>query len=162
VSEVLLQKKVGKAVIVHPRTGRVLILQLNEEERRARSTPGKEFNEWHIPGGSEEPVDEGSAEKAAVREALEETGLVLRVLGVLGVANWDALYEGEQAHFEATFFACVVGEGELEPPVVATGEESTASAWITEAEMPNYVPQGLTPQAQQFIPLAIQMVQEEV
>ena len=157
-SEVL-QKKVGKAVIVHPSTRRVLILRLNEAERRARSTPEKIFDEWHIPGGSLEPEDEDSAEKAAVREAREETGLTVRVLGSLGVDGWEALYEGQRAEFTAEFFVCVVGEDQPEPPVVAIGGESDDSAWITEAEMDEYASHGLTPQAARFIPLALAEVQ---
>lgn len=154
-----LHKKVGKAVIIHPPSMQALILRLNAAERRARSTPEAEYDEWHIPGGSLEPEDEGSAEKAAVREALEETGLHVRVLGSLGVDGWHALYEGQPADFTAEFFACVTGADLPEPPAVITSGESAESTWVVETELQAYQSKGLTAQAARFIPLALQEVQ---
>ncbi len=146
-----LEKSVGKAIIVHRPTRRVLILRLNEAERKARTDdPSKPYDEWHIPGGSTEPEDGDSREAAAIREAKEETKLLVRSLGSLGLAEWDAFYDGTPAHFRAEFFACVPLADTPEPPAVSLDQESSDFAWASEDELPGYIPKGLTKEAQRF------------
>lgn len=150
-----LQKRSGKAIILHPPTMRVLILRLEAEERAKRSTPDKGFDEWHITGGSLEKADDGSTALAAKRESKEETGLNVTIRQRVGSSSWDAFYEGQPAHFEADFYLATAGEEEREPPAVRLSTESSEAAWVSEEELPEYAGRGLTQQAKKFIPVAI-------
>lgn len=61
----------GVGVLIRDAKGRILL------ERRS------DCGFWGIPGGSVAPGE--SVERTAVREALEETGLAVRVTGIYGV-----------------------------------------------------------------------------
>jgi 8-oxo-dGTP pyrophosphatase MutT (NUDIX family) len=87
---------------------------------------------WSTPGGMIEP-DERPAD-AAVREAWEETGLLIhpeRVLGVYGGPECIVRYEnGDEAQYVITAFGGPVVGGTARPD----GDETTAVAYWTEAE----------------------------
>lgn len=136
-----LQKVAAKAVLVDPKTNRALILRLNRKEREKRG-----IDEWHLPGGAldypEEPFD-----VAVVREIGEESGIQkVKVLGELGVEEWDAFYEGEPAHFEAHMLeAEVIGE----VPKVSISDEHEESAWVGRLDLDRYP--ALMPEARKYI-----------
>jgi|GEM_PF-3480015 len=155
-TEAKLQKLAGKAIVVHPPTARILILQLEANERARRSTPEYKYDEWHVPGGSVEDEDNGSTEAAAVREVWDECQLRVQVIGWLGHASWSAYYEGQPADFEADFYLTITGDDQVDPPPVITGQENSAAAWALLEEFENY--SGLTEEAHHYSQLGLQQL----
>lgn len=86
---------------------------------------------WEFPGGKMEPRE--SAEEAAVREVLEETGLVIRVVGPAGVV------EHAYSHFRITLHAIhatVDGLGAVPPRQV--GDHPDSPRWVRLQELDTY------------------------
>ena len=96
--------------------GRVLLVLRGHEPQSGR---------WSIPGGHVEPGE--SHAQAAAREALEETGLTIRVVRELGVVE---LPWGEGVVFEAHDFLAEVVSGELQ-----ASDDAVAAAWFTPDEL---------------------------
>jgi 8-oxo-dGTP diphosphatase len=69
--------RLGSAVVVRER-GRVLLGIRGKEPNKGK---------WVLPGGKIHPFE--SIEEAAIRETLEETGLVVQIEGQLGV--WEII-----------------------------------------------------------------------
>jgi len=150
-SEPTLVKNPAKVVVVHPERSAALILHLEAEERRKRG-----IDEWHLPGGCFETDKDQTLEDTAHREVSEETGgLQIRILGTLGTAGWDAYYEGEPAHFEATFFQAeaLPDEATGRIPDIQTSQESDAAAWVSVRQLNDYP--GLTTEARRYITQAL-------
>ena len=94
-------------------SGRLLLVQENYDRRR-----------YTLPGGA---VDAGeSVLDAAVRETLEETGVVVRLDHVVGVYR---LVDG----LALTLFRCAIEEGE--PALPDTGEIADVG-WFAPGEIP--------------------------
>ena len=95
---------------------------------------------WQVPAGGIE--DGETAEDAAVRETLEETGLTVQSVKLLG----------ERVHPKTgrlmSYTACTVVEGEAH---VADADELDAVAWVTLDEIPQYVPYGLFEPVQEYL-----------
>lgn len=95
---------------------------------------------WQFPAGAIEAGE--SAEEAAVRETQEETGLTVEAVKLLG----------ERVHPKTgrlmSYTACSVVSGEAH---VADEEELAEVAWVTLAEIPDYVPYGLFEPVQQYL-----------
>jgi ADP-ribose pyrophosphatase YjhB (NUDIX family) len=89
---------------------------------------------WSTPGGSVE-VDE-RPEDAARREVLEETGLSVRlegILTVLGGPEFHAHYKnGDEVAYVATIYRGSVVSGESRPD----GDEVTAAEWFAVDALP--------------------------
>ncbi len=137
----------AKALVVDKATRKVLILRLEGGERAKRG-----IDEWHVPGGSYEQEKDVDLEATAIREVQEEVGLRIRVICELGKSAWDAYYEGERTHFEATFF---LAELEQDPnEAVIDRSEADELAWVDERTMLDYP--ALTPEARRFIPMALE------
>ncbi|MFD8545615.1 NUDIX hydrolase [Streptomyces sp. NPDC059649] len=123
------ERPVAAAVIV--RDGRVLLARRAVEEGDLR---------WQFPAGKIEAGE--TVEQAAVRETQEETGLTVEAVKVLG----DRVHPktGRQMHY----IACTLVSGEAH---VADKEELAEVAWVTLAEIPDYVPYGLYEPVQEYL-----------
>lgn len=120
---------ISAAIIVHE--GRVLMV-------RRRVSEGELM--WQFPAGAIESGE--AAEVAAVRETVEETGLVVAATKLLG----------ERVHPKTgrlmSYTACEVLQGEAH---VADDEELDAIAWVTHGEISEYVPYGLFGPVQEYL-----------
>ena len=108
------------AVVIHE--GRVALIRRSAEPRRG---------EWSIPGGLVELGE--TLRQAAVREALEETGLTVEAGEVLEVfenlqrdAQGKVLY-----HYVIVDFACRFVSGEL-----TAGGDASEACWATTSDLP--------------------------
>jgi ADP-ribose pyrophosphatase YjhB (NUDIX family) len=93
--------------VIFDSEGRVLLVKENYDRRR-----------WSLPGGAVEAGE--SDEDAAVREAAEETGLVIRIHHLVGSYGLDN-------GFSAVAFLCSIADGT--PAVPATGELAEVRWW---------------------------------
>ena len=110
------------AVVV--RAGSVLLVRRAQEPSRGQ---------WSIPGGA---VEVGEPLLDAVRrEALEETGLLVRVVGILEVLDRivpDA--QGRvQYHYVLADYLCSVEGGELR-----AATDVSEACWAGRADLPRY------------------------
>ncbi|MBB4925884.1 8-oxo-dGTP diphosphatase [Kitasatospora kifunensis] len=87
---------------------------------------------WQFPAGEIEPGE--APEEAAVRETVEETGLNVAAVKLLG----------ERVHPKTgrlmSYTACEAVSGTA---TVVDTDELDALAWVTLTEIPQYVPYGL-------------------
>lgn len=120
---------VSVAIIVD--RGRVLMA-------RRRAAEGE--ISWVFPGGAIE-AGEGPQE-AAVREVVEETGLNVEAVKVLG----DRVHPKSKVPMHYVAVRLVGGEA-----TVADDEELDAVAWITHGEIAEYVPYGLFGPVQEYL-----------
>lgn len=95
---------------------------------------------WQFPAGGIETGE--SPEQAAVRETLEETGLTVEAIKLLG----------ERVHPKTgrlmSYTACRLLEGVA---IVGDVEEIAEVAWVAHADLPTYVPYGLFEPVQQYL-----------
>ncbi|MEV6106664.1 NUDIX hydrolase [Streptomyces sp. NPDC051940] len=120
---------ISAAIIVHE--GRVLMVRRRVKEGELS---------WQFPAGA---VEEGeSAEQAAVRETQEETGLTVNAVKLLG----ERIHPATKRLMSYT--ACELISGEAH---VADAEELAELAWISHAEIPEYVPYGLFEPVQHYL-----------
>lgn len=96
---------------------------------------------WQFPAGAIEPGE--AAAEAAVRETVEETGLVVAALRQIGY-----LASHPKSGREMFYTACEVIEGEAR---VADAEELDAIAWVAHSEIKEYVPYGLYGPVQEYL-----------
>jgi 8-oxo-dGTP diphosphatase len=106
--------EIAVAVVEHE--GRLLIGQ--------REAGAQLAGFWEFPGGKVEPHE--TPEAAAMRECLEETGLVVRVMGSYPGVEHD--YEHESVRLR--FFACAVEESQCALPA--------RFRWVARGELADY------------------------
>ena len=123
------QPGISAAIIVSE--GRVLMVKRRVKEGKLS---------WQFPAGQIEPGE--AAEDAAVRETIEETGLVVTATRLLG----------ERIHPNTgramSYTACEVVQGEAR---VADEEELAAVAWVSHSEITDYVPYPLYEKVQEYL-----------
>src|SRR5262249_5999221 len=95
---------------------------------------------WQLPAGKAERGE--SPQQAAVREAFEETGVIVEPIRLLGkrthpVTGWQMSYT-----------ACRLVAGVAH---VASAREVAEIAWATRAELPSLVPGGLFARVQEYL-----------
>ncbi|MER6101793.1 NUDIX hydrolase [Streptomyces sp. NPDC001832] len=117
------EERPGIAAAIVVCEGRVLLV-------RRRVSEGK--LSWQFPAGEVELGE--SREDAAVRETQEETGLDVAAVKLLG----ERIHPATDRLMSYT--ACEVVGGTAH---VADSDELAELAWVTHAEIPQYVPHGL-------------------
>jgi phosphatase NudJ len=85
---------------------------------------------WYLPAGRVEPGE--TFADAAVRETLEETGVPVRLAGVLRVEHTPSRFG---ARFRVVFLAEPVDDT---PPKSVPDEESLGAAWVTLGDLAKY------------------------
>lgn len=121
--------RVGAYVVCRDFDDRILLTRFE-----ANGHP--DSHRWTLPGGGLE-WDE-SAEAAAARELLEETGLSARLGSVLGIySRWytaDEAFLGEPGHHFGVVFAAASFTGELRTDFT-TDNSTGAAQWFSLDEM---------------------------
>ncbi len=105
----------GAGAVIFDDDGRVLLVREGYGRRR-----------WSLPGGR---IERGELpHEAAVREALEETGVDVSPIEIIGLYR---MYGAEA--FDVYAFRCEWSAGE---PSAAEGDEITAVAWADPHDLP--------------------------
>ncbi|MBR8638639.1 NUDIX domain-containing protein [Streptomyces tuirus] len=129
-------KKPGISAAIIVDEGRVLMV---------RRRVGEGDLLWQFPAGA---IEEGeAAEDAAVRETIEETGLVVTAIRQIGY-----LASHPKSGREMFYTACEPLQGEAR---VADDEELDAVAWVAHSEIKEYVPYGLYGPVQEYLDEAL-------
>jgi 8-oxo-dGTP diphosphatase len=128
-------EKPGISAAIIVQDGKVLMV-------RRRVSEGELM--WQFPAGQ---IEDGEApEDAAVRETVEETGLVVTAVKLLG----------ERVHPKTgramSYTACTPVQGEAR---VADEDELDAVAWVSHSEIKEYVPYGLFGPVQEYLDEAL-------
>lgn len=99
---------------------------------------------WQFPAGAVEAGE--TMEEAAVRETLEETGLTVEAVKLIG----DRVHPKSKRFMSYTAARIVSGEAH-----VADDDELDAIAWVSLDEIPEYVPYGLFEPVQEYLDEAL-------
>ncbi|MFJ1647968.1 NUDIX hydrolase [Streptomyces sp. NPDC088258] len=125
------QPKPGISAAIIVLDGRVLMIRRRVKEGELM---------WQFPAGAIESGE--TAEEAAVRETLEEAGLTVEAIKLLG----------ERVHPKTgrlmSYTACERLSGEA---IVGDEEEISEVAWVKHSEIPEYVPYGLFEPVQEYL-----------
>lgn len=95
---------------------------------------------WQFPAGAVEAGE--SMEEAAVRETLEETGLTVEAVKLIG----DRVHPKSKRFMGYTAARIISGEAH-----VADDEELDAVAWVAHSEITDYVPYPLYDRVQEYL-----------
>jgi len=123
-----LRRKVGNDLLLLPSVGAVIF----DDDRRVLLQQASDDGQWYVPGGAVDPGEEPA--DAIVREMLEETGLRVEPVRVLGVAKSpDITYpNGHQVQYVAITFLCRIVGGTLK----ISDDESLALRFFDTRELP--------------------------
>jgi 8-oxo-dGTP diphosphatase len=120
---------ISAAIIVDQ--GRVLMVRRRVKEGQLS---------WQFPAGGIEPGE--TPEEAAVRETLEETGLEVKAIRLLG----QRVHPKTGREMSYTAAEVVAGEAH-----VADEDELAEVAWAAHGEIADYVPYGLFEPVQEYL-----------
>jgi 8-oxo-dGTP diphosphatase len=123
-----LRRKIGNDLLLLPSVGGVVF----DDQRRVLLQQASDDGAWYVPGGAIDPGEEPA--DAIVREMLEETGLHVEPLRVLGVAKSpDIRYpNGHQVQYVAITFLCRIVGGTLK----ISDDESLALRFFDTRDLP--------------------------
>ena len=123
-----LRERVGTALLLLPSVTAIIY----DADGRILLVRERDGGVWSTPGGVIEP-DETPAD-AVVREAWEETGLLVapvRLMGVYGGPGFVVRYaSGDQVQYVMSVFACEPRGGTLRP----AGDETADARWFSERD----------------------------
>ncbi|GIF22221.1 8-oxo-dGTP diphosphatase [Actinoplanes tereljensis] len=109
----------GAAAVVRDDEGRVLLMRRGDDGR------------WGLPAGMIEPGEQPS--DAALREVLEETGIIAEIERVGGVGMHETVYpNGDHCQYLTVWFQCRAVGGEARPD----GDESLEVGWFALDALP--------------------------
>lgn len=94
----------------------------------------KQGQPWYLPAGRVEPGE--TLKEAALRETLEETGVPVRLTGLLRLEHSPA---ASSTRVRALFLAEPIDDT---PPKSKPDKESLQAAWLTLAELPKLTLRG--------------------
>lgn len=122
-----IRAKIGNDLLLMPAAAAIVRNEAGEILLQQRADNGL----WCLPGGMIEPGEEPA--QAAVRETLEETGLVVEPVAIAGVYGGSALMgqygNGDRyAYIGITFICRPVGGAPLED--LASHDETRAVRWF--------------------------------
>jgi 8-oxo-dGTP diphosphatase len=123
--------KPGISAAIIEDQGRVLMVRRRVKEGQLS---------WQFPAGAIEPGE--TPEEAAVRETLEETGLEVKAIRLLG----QRVHPKTGREMSYTAVEVVAGEAH-----VADEDELAEVAWVAHDEIADYVPYGLFEPVQEYL-----------
>ena len=108
-----LRRHIGNELLILPSVTAIIF----DESNRVLLARHADTKRWVAPGGSIEPNE--TPVEAVIREALEETGLIVeptKIFGVFGGREFEIVYSnGDRATYVMTVYECKVVGGELKP-----------------------------------------------
>jgi 8-oxo-dGTP pyrophosphatase MutT (NUDIX family) len=127
-----MRAKLGSAPVMVPAVSALIF----DERGRVLLHRARDDGRWHTIGGSIDPNEEPA--DAAVRETLEETGLVVKPTRVTGVyCDPPVTYaNGDVVLYTSIAFACRILRGTLH----AADDESLEVRFFAPSELPDSLP----------------------
>ena len=122
-----------------PYVGVGVVVFRGEEVLLAKRGKKPRFNSWSIPGGAQELGE--TIEDAAHREILEETGLVIEILGLVEVVNSINLDDEKRVEFHYTLIDFVA---EWKGGNLVAGDDAADARWVPINEIDAYKLRPLT------------------
>ena len=116
-----------------PYVGVGVVVFRGEEVLLAKRGKKPRFNSWSIPGGAQELGE--TIEDAAHREIMEETGLVIEILGLVEVVNSINLDDERRVQFHYTLIDFVA---EWKGGNLVAGDDAADARWVPINEIDGY------------------------
>lgn len=108
-----LRQHIGNELLILPSVTAIVF----DEDNRILLARHADTKRWVAPGGSIEPNE--NPIDAVIREVLEETGLnvePIKILGVFGGSDFEVIYSnGDRVTYVMTVYECKIIGGELKP-----------------------------------------------
>lgn len=127
-----LRRQIGNELLILPSVTAIIF----DDDKRVLLARHADTNRWVAPGGSVEPNE--NPVDAVIREALEETGLIVvptNILGVFGGREFEVVYaNGDRVTYVMTVYECKIVGGELKPD----GFETLALRYVGAGELKNF------------------------
>lgn len=138
-----LREKIGNELLLLPSVSAIIVDERGWVLLQRQVNDGK----WYTIGGSMEPGEEPA--DAVVREALEETGLVVAAERITGVQSSPVVTypNGHQCSYVAIVFRCRVVGGKL----AISDDESLELEWFPPEKLPELRPDQLIRVQQSFL-----------